>query len=102
MESAQHRLQQIANNVKALGDNVSDSVGSMSMNKKVADLQRDTKDSHDTKQNTTTDFGTKVADLDHWLKTADDKGIGHHALEDQIARERVREGLPAIEVDRLT
>ncbi|KAK5938332.1 catalase 1 [Knufia obscura] len=76
--------QQIAENVRALGD----SVGNMSTNKKIADLQRDTKDSH-TKQNTTTDYGIKVADLDHWLKTADDKSIGHHSLEDQIARERI-------------
>lgn len=81
--------QQIASNVRALGDSIA---SNMSTNKKVADLQRDTKDQH-TKQNTTTDYGIKVADLDHWLKTVDEKNnqIGPHALEDQIARERVRQ-----------
>ncbi len=89
--------QQIADNVRALGD----SVGNMSSNKKVADLQRDTKDAH-SKQNTTTDYGIKVSDLDHWLKTADDKSIGHHSLEDQIARERVRRRAPVAKIDKLT
>ena len=53
----------------------------MTTNKKVADLQKDMKDSN-TKQNTTTDHGVKIADLDHWLKTVDEKNgtIGPHSL----------------------
>lgn len=63
----------------------------MTENKKVADLQKEVKDSH-SKQHQTTDYGIKVSDLDHWLKPVDEKNntIGPHALEDQIARERVR------------
>lgn len=63
----------------------------MSSEKKVADLQANIKDSH-SKQNTTTDYGIKVADTDHWLKTVDEKSdrVGPHLLEDQIGRERVR------------
>jgi len=62
----------------------------VSSNKKIADLQKNTKDAH-SKQTTTTDYGIKVADLDHWLKVADEKNnfVGPHALEDQIGRERV-------------
>jgi hypothetical protein len=62
----------------------------MTQNKKIADLQRDIKDAH-TKQNTTTDFGVKIDDLDHWLKNVDEKNgrVGSHYLEDQIGRERV-------------
>jgi len=76
--------EQIANGIRALGSSVSN----MTQNKKIADLQRDTKDAH-SKQNTTTDYGIKVSDLDHWLKTVDDKSVGPSTLEDQIARERV-------------
>ena len=63
---------------------------SMTDNKKIADLQRDIKDQH-SKQNTTTDFGIKVHDLDHWLKNVhpENNRVGSHYLEDQIARERV-------------
>lgn len=77
----------IANGVRALGETIG---SSMSSNKKIADLQKDMKDSH-SKQNTTTDFGTKVHDVDHWLKTADEKSnyVGPSLLEDQIGRERV-------------
>ena len=63
---------------------------SMTDNKKQADLQKDKRDAH-SKQTTTTDAGTKVHDLDHWLKNVDTKNnrLGSHYLEDQIGRERV-------------
>ena len=59
-------------------------------NKKIADLERDMVDAHSS-QNTTTDHGTKVHDVDHWLKNVDPKSgrVGSHYLEDQIGRERV-------------
>src|SRR4051812_17614583 len=57
-------------------------------NKKLADLARDTKDIH-TKYPNTTDAGVKVSTLDNWVKIANEKKIGPHLLEDQIARERV-------------
>lgn len=81
--------QSVANGVRALGETIG---SSMSSNKKVADLQRDIRDAH-SKQNTTTDFGTKVHDVDNWLKTADEKSnyVGPSLLEDQIGRERVSE-----------
>ena len=81
----------ITDTVKNLGDSVASSVTKMTENKKIADLQRDMKDSH-SKQPQTTDFGTKVSDLDHWLKVVDEKNnrVGPSLLEDQIARERVR------------
>jgi hypothetical protein len=59
-------------------------------NQKIADLHRDLKDQH-TDQTTTTDFGTKIHDIDHALKNVNLDGgqVGSHYLEDQIARERV-------------
>jgi DNA-binding ferritin-like protein len=80
----------IAESVRKVGDSVADSVTTMSENKKIADLQRNMKDQN-TKQNTTTDYGAQVPDLDHWLKTVDDKNqkIGPHLLEDHTGRERV-------------
>merc|ERR1712000_728985 len=43
------------------------------------------------KQHQTTDYGIKVADLDHWLKVVDEENdkVGPSLLEDQIARERI-------------
>src|SRR4051812_9346256 len=80
----------IAESVRKVGDSVADSVANMSENKKTADLQKNIKEQNN-KQNTTTDYGAKVPDLDHWLKTVDDKSqkIGPHLLEDHIGRERV-------------
>ena len=46
------------------------------------------KDAH-SKQTTTTDYGIKIDDLDHWLKIANHHNIGASSLEDQIARERI-------------
>lgn len=75
--------QVVADRVRALGDQIGTSIttNSMTSNKKIADLEKDMKDAH-SKQNTTTDFGTKVTDLDHWLKTVDEKNgtIGPHML----------------------
>lgn len=76
----------IADRVHAVGDAIS-AAGS---NKKVADLTRDTKDAH-SKQTATTDYGIKVHDLDHWLRVAGQEHVGASLLEDQIARERVRD-----------
>ena len=81
----------IANTVRDIGNSAAESVQSMAQNKKIADLEKNKKDQQDTKQNTTTDWGAKVSDVDHWLKIADDKSgrIGPSFLEDQVARERV-------------
>ncbi|KAJ4512085.1 catalase 1 [Exophiala dermatitidis] len=80
----------VADKVRNIGESVAESVTAMTENKKVADLQKNVKDAH-SKQNTTTDYGIKVSDLDHWLKPVDEQNntIGPHALEDQIARERI-------------
>ena len=77
----------LANNLKSVSDSVANK---MAPNAKIADLEKDMKHQH-SKQNTTTDFGSKIADLDHWLKVADEKNnyVGPSLLEDHIARERV-------------
>ncbi|KAK5034415.1 catalase 1 [Exophiala sideris] len=69
---------------------VKDGAKNMFENKKIADLKKDVKDSH-SKQPQTTDYGVKVADLDHWLKVVDEEKnkVGPSLLEDQIARERI-------------
>lgn len=80
----------VAQSVVNTAESVKDSAKNMFENKKIQDLKKETKDSH-TKQNTTTDYGIKVADLDHWLKVVDEENnkVGPSLLEDQIARERV-------------
>lgn len=80
----------VTDRVKNLGESISDSAKNMFENEKIADLKKDVKDSH-SKQHTTTDYGIKVADLDHWLKVVDEENdkVGPSLLEDQIARERV-------------
>ncbi len=85
----------LSDTLRNLGDTVTSSVSTMDENKKTADLQRNTKDQH-SNQATTTDFGAKVSDLDHWLKIVDEKGnkIGPHLLEDEVARERVSLSFP--------
>ncbi len=84
----------VVENVKHIGESiagsVTESVATMTDNKKIADLKRNTKDSHSDQINTT-DYGAKIPDLDHWQKPVDQNGnkIGPHLLQDQIARERV-------------
>lgn len=80
----------VANTIRSVGETVANTTSAMVDNKKIADLQKNIKDSH-SKQNTTTDYGAKVPDVDHWLKIVDEKGdkIGPHLLEDHIGRERV-------------
>ncbi|KEF53231.1 catalase A [Exophiala aquamarina CBS 119918] len=62
----------------------------MAENRKISDLLKNTKDAH-SQQTTTTDYGIKVHDVDHWVKTVDQgkDRIGPSLLEDQIARERI-------------
>ncbi|ERF76056.1 Catalase A [Endocarpon pusillum Z07020] len=57
--------------------------------KKHADLHRDTVNIHDNKHFSTTDFGTKVATQDDWLRVVNDGRTGPSLLEDQIAREKI-------------
>ena len=93
----------VAESVRKFGDSIADSVTTMSENKKIADLQRDIKDQN-SNQNTTTDYGAKVPDLDHWLKNVDDKNqkIGAHILEDHTGRERVcRTNASCVRLERL-
>lgn len=80
----------VTDQVKNLGESISDSAKNMFENEKIADLKKNVKDSH-SKQHQTTDYGIKVADLDHWLKVVDEENdkVGPSLLEDQIARERV-------------
>jgi catalase len=90
MSTALNRLtmaSNILNGAKSVAETVKTN---MADNKKIADLERNKKDQH-SKQNATTDFGTKVHDLDHWLKNVDPEKnrIGSSYLEDQIGRERI-------------
>ena len=81
----------MASNILNGAKSVAEAVKSnMTDNKKLADLEYNKKDQH-SKQTTTTDFGVKIDDLDHWLKNVDTKTgrVGSHYLEDQIGRERV-------------
>ncbi|KIX08516.1 uncharacterized protein Z518_03172 [Rhinocladiella mackenziei CBS 650.93] len=80
----------LASGLRNVGDSVADSIATMTETKKVADLQKNLKDQH-CQQINTTDWGSKISDLDHWLKIVDEKGnkVGPQLLEDQIARERI-------------
>lgn len=55
---------------------------------KFSDMEKDTVDVF-AKQHMTTDYGIKISDPDHWLRTVSDKNTGPSLLEDQIAREKV-------------
>lgn len=61
-----------------------------SKERKVVDLERDTANIH-TKQPLTTDHGVRVENTDQWLRVVDDQHTGPSLLEDQIAREKVRQ-----------
>ncbi len=50
-----------------------------SNDKKEADLQRDTVNVHDEKHFSTTDFGTKVATQDDWLRVVNEDRTGKQA-----------------------
>ncbi|KAK5312144.1 catalase 1 [Exophiala xenobiotica] len=80
----------VTDRVKNLGESMADSAKNMFENEKIADLEKNVKDSH-SKQHQTTDYGIKVADLDQWLKVVDEENdkVGPSLLEDQIARERI-------------
>lgn len=64
-----------------------------SQNSKLADLSKDTKDSHDSNASLTTDWGSKVSDTDHWLTVSTEDQYGPALLEDGHAREKVSDGL---------
>lgn len=66
---------------------------SSSKGKKLVDLERETNDVH-AKTPFTTDHGVSVSNTDNWLKVVDDNRSGPSLLEDQIAREKVRDGFP--------
>ncbi|KAJ5892869.1 hypothetical protein N7504_009560 [Penicillium tannophilum] len=55
---------------------------------KFSDMEKDTVDVF-AKQHMTTDYGIKISDPDHWLRTVSDKNTGPSLLEDQIAREKI-------------
>jgi catalase len=82
------------------------SMASKATDRKEADLQRDTVNVHDNKHFSTTDFGTKVATQDDWLRVVNEGRTGRHSvsptcpaclspasgpmlLNDQIAREKI-------------
>lgn len=67
--------------------------GATSQNSKVADLSKDTKDSHDPNEKLTTDWGSKVSDTDHWLTVSTEDQYGPALLEDGHAREKVSDAL---------
>lgn len=64
-----------------------------SQNSKLADLSKETKDSHDSNAKLTTDWGSKVSDTDHWLTVSTEDQYGPALLEDGHAREKVSDGL---------
>ena len=72
---------------------VQGAVSGFVQDKKIADLAKDTTDVH-APVPFTTDHGTKVDNVDNWLKVSDDKHAGSSLLEDQIARERVSVTFP--------
>lgn len=67
---------------------VQSAVSGLVQDKKIADLAKDTADVH-APVTLTTDHGTKVHNVDNWLKVSDENHTGPSLLEDQIARERV-------------
>ena len=83
-------MSSVGQSILNTAESLKDGAKNMFENKKIADLKKDVKDSH-SKQPQTTDYGVKVADLDHWLKVVDEEKnkVGPSLLEDQIARERV-------------
>jgi hypothetical protein len=81
----------VSNTLRDIGNSAAGAVEGAVHNKKIADLEKNKKNQQDTKQNTTTDWGAKVSDLDHALKIVDEKGnhVGPTLLEDEVFRERV-------------
>lgn len=81
----------VSNSIRDLCNSAAEAVESSVHNRKIADLEKNTKNQNDPKQNTTTDWGAKVADVDHALKILDEEGnhVGPTLLEDEVFRERV-------------
>ena len=75
--------------------------GAAFQNPKLADISKDTKDSHDSNARLTTDWGSKVSDTDHWLTVSTEDQYGPALLEDGHAREKVSAGLQAYPTRRL-
>lgn len=67
--------------------------GAASQNPKLADIAKDTKDSHDPNVKLTTEWGSKVSDTDHWLTVSTEGQYGPALLEDGHAREKVSDAL---------
>lgn len=67
--------------------------GAASQNPKLADISKDTNDSHDPNAKLTTDWGGKVSDTDHWLTVSTEDQYGPALLEDGHAREKVSDAL---------
>lgn len=59
-------------------------------NQKLEDLSRDTVNAHSSGPQTT-DHGMRLENPDQWLRAADERKTGPSLLEDQIAREKVRD-----------
>jgi hypothetical protein len=57
-------------------ENVVNVAKNATSDKKEADLQRDTVNVQDNKHVSTTDFGTKVATQDDWLRVVNEKRTG--------------------------
>ena len=81
----------VANTVRDIVNSAAGAVEGMAHNKEIANLEKNKKNQQDTNQNTTTDWGAKVSDVDHWLKIVDDMGgkVGPSLLEDEVGRERM-------------
>ncbi|KAJ9604300.1 catalase 1 [Cladophialophora chaetospira] len=81
----------VSNTLRDIGNSAAGAVESTVHNKKIADLEKNTKNQDNPKQNTTTDWGAKVSDVDHALKIIDEKNnrVGPTLLEDQVFRERI-------------
>lgn len=87
MSGVFQRLQESLNEAKVSATHKVNEIAST--NEKILDMYPNTVNAQKSSHTMTTDHGTKVDDVDHWLKIVGEKGHGPSLLEDQIARERV-------------
>lgn len=87
MSGVFQRLQESLNEAKVSATHKVNEIATT--NEKILDLYPNTVSFDKGKHTMTTDHGTKIYDIDHWLKVGGPNGQGPNLLEDQIARERV-------------
>ena len=62
--------------------------GAASQNPKLADVSKETKDSHNSNARLAMDWGSFVSNTDHWLSVSTEDQYGPSLLEDGHAREK--------------